>query len=108
MHASRWLTTLGRASRPPRACRLRRFGATFRDKKKAFAREYAEKITAEFKSALDDRQRDAVADGGSEGNSEGEAALDDALDAMLDAQAGADSNLFDDFDDYAEESESDD
>jgi hypothetical protein len=93
--------------------RLRRFGATFRGKKKAFAREYAEKITAEFKAALDDRQSsgatsaNGTGSGGGDDDSEAEAALDDALDAMLDAQAGADGNLFDDFDDYADESQSD-
>ena len=85
--------------------KLRRFGTTFRGKKKAFTKEYAEKVAAEFKAALDDQQRNAAAAGAAEDDSEGEAALDDALDAMLDAQAQADGNLFDDFDDYAAESD---
>ena len=61
--------------------RLRRFGATFRGKKKAFAREYTEKITAEFKAALDDRQSsgatsaNGTGSGGGDDDSEGEAAL---------------------------------
>ena len=85
---------------------LRRLGATFRAHKKAFTKEYAEKVAAEFKSALDDRQTHAANDGsGDDDDSDADAALDDALDAMLDAQASADGNLFDDYDDYEEESD---
>ena len=97
---------------------LRRLGATFRARKAAFTREYAEKVASEFKDAIDDRQRaqrsSAAANGAAaeddddDGDVDADAALDDALDAMLDAQAGADGNLFDDYDDYAEESEDDD
>lgn len=66
---------------------LRRLGATVRKRQSIFSREYAEKTTAEFKAALDDRTeghgREAA---GSSDEDAADAALDDALDAMLDAQ----------------------
>ena len=97
---------------------LRRLGATFRARQAAFTQSYAEKVAAEFKSALDFRQRQLAAGGsGGDGdddddddgdNDDADAALDDALDAMLDAQSRADGNLFDDFDDYEDDYDDDD
>ena len=89
---------------------LRKLGATFRKHKAAFTKEYAEKVAAEFKAALDDRQTQRGGHGvsgkdGDDSDSDADAALDDALDAMLDAQASADGNLFDDFEDYEPESD---
>lgn len=40
---------------------LRRFGATFKARKRRFTSEYAEKIAAEFMAALHDRQADVAA-----------------------------------------------
>ena len=66
---------------------LRRLGATFRARKAAFTREYAEKVAAEFKDAIDDRQRTqrreglegSADDASSAGDDDADAALDDAL-----------------------------
>jgi hypothetical protein len=77
-----------------------------RKRKAVFTRAYAEKTTAEFKAALDDRLATGAAgaaDAEEEEEEDADAALDDALDAMLDAQADADGNLFDDFDDFEED-----
>ncbi len=84
---------------------LRRLGATFRKCKSAFTKEYAAKVAAEFKSAVDDLsarsrrggEEDEPGSDSSDTNEVEEAALDDALDAMLDAQMSAKNNLYDDY-----------
>ena len=76
---------------------LRRFGATFFARKSSFSKEYAEKIAAEFKAAVDDRKASNTDHASEDSDSDPDAALDDALDAMLDAQMSAKENLYDDF-----------
>jgi general stress protein YciG len=83
---------------------LRRLGATFKARKKAFTPEYAEKTAAEFMAACHDKRRSddaregGGAGGGDDSNDDDDDALDDALEAMLDAQANATGNLYDDYD----------
>ena len=81
---------------------LRRLGATFKARKKAFTPEYAEKTAAEFMAACHDKRRSddaregGGAGGGDDSDDDDDDALDDALEAMLDAQANATGNLYDD------------
>ena len=83
---------------------LRRLGATFKARKKAFTPEYAEKTAAEFMAACHDKRRSddaregGGAGGGDDSDDDDDDALDDALEAMLDAQANATGNLYDDYD----------